>query len=77
MHIENCTVSLVGGVQPSRIAPIVRGAMSGASNDGLLQMAVWPDVVGSWRWVDRAPNSLARSSFEKVFRELYNLSMGL
>ncbi len=62
VHIENCTVSIIGGVQPSRIAPIVRGAMSGASNDGLiqrLQMAVWPDDVGSWRWVDRKPNTLA------------------
>lgn len=79
VHIENCTVSIVGGVQPSRIAPIVRGAMSGASNDGLiqrLQMGVWPDDVGSWRWVDRTPNTLARLSYEKVSRELYNLSMG-
>jgi hypothetical protein len=79
VQIENCTVSLVGGVQPSRIAPIVRGAMMGASNDGLiqrLQMAVWPDIIGSWRWVDRTPNALARSSFEKVFRDLYNLPMG-
>lgn len=79
VHIEKCTVSLVGGVQPSRIAPIVRGAMMGASNDGLiqrLQMAVWPDGTGSWHWVDRAPNALARSSFEKVFRDLYDLTMG-
>jgi cytochrome bd-type quinol oxidase subunit 1 len=25
VHIENCTLSIVGGVQPSRIAPLVRG----------------------------------------------------
>jgi hypothetical protein len=79
VHIKNCTVSIIGGVQPSRIAPIVRGAMSGASNDGLiqrLQMAVWPDDVGSWRWVDRRPNALARLAYEKVFRDLYDLPMG-
>jgi hypothetical protein len=79
IHIENCTVSIVGGVQPSRIAPIVRGAISGASNDGLiqrLQMTVWPDDVGSWRWVDRTPNTPARLAYEAVFRDLYDLPMG-
>lgn len=79
VHIEHCTVGMIGGIQPSRIAPIVRGAMSGISNDGLiqrLQMAVWPDDVGSWRWVDRTPNNLARLAYEKVFRDLYDLTMG-
>ena len=79
VHIENCTVSIIGGVQPSRIAPIVRGAMSGTSNDGLiqrLQMSVWPDDVGSWQWVDRKPNTEARLAYEKVFRDLYDLPMG-
>ena len=79
VHIENCTVSIIGGVQPSRIAPIVRGAMSGTSNDGLiqrLQMSVWPDDVRSWQWVDRKPNTTARLTYEKVFRDLYDLPMG-
>ncbi|MVT71067.1 DUF3987 domain-containing protein [Bradyrhizobium pachyrhizi] len=79
VHIENCTVSMIGGVQPSRIAPIVRGAMSGVTNDGLiqrLQMAVWPDDLGSWKWVDRSPNALARIAYDKVFRDLYDLVLG-
>ena len=79
IHIEHCTVSIIGGVQPSRIAPIVRGAISGSSNDGLiqrLQMTVWPDDVGSWRWVDRKPNTLARLAYEKAFNDLYNMPMG-
>jgi hypothetical protein len=79
VHIENCTVSIIGGVQPSRIAPIVRGAMSGTSNDGLIQrfqMTVWPDDRSSWRWVDRKPDVKARLAYEKVFRDLFDLSMG-
>jgi hypothetical protein len=79
VHIENCTVSIIGGVQPSRIAPIVRGALSGTSNDGLvqrLQMSVWPDDVRSWQYVDRKPNTKARLAYEKVFRDLYGLPMG-
>lgn len=79
VHIENCTLSIIGGVQPSRIAPIVRGAMTGASNDGLiqrLQLAVWPDTRPSWRWVDRHPDRDAREAFENVFRDLHALELG-
>lgn len=80
IHIENCTISIIGGIQPSRIAPIVRGALSGTSNDGLiqrLQMTVWPDDCGSsWRWVDRKPDTKAHLAYEKVFRDLYDLAMG-
>jgi Protein of unknown function (DUF3987) len=79
VHIECCTMSIMGGVQPSRIAPIVRGAISGASNDGLiqrLQMTVWPDDIGLWEWVDRKPSKDAREAYEKVFRNLYELPAG-
>jgi hypothetical protein len=73
-HIEHCTLSIIGGVQPSRIAPIVRGAMTGASNDGLiqrLQLAVWPDDNREWKYVDRHQNLAAREAYEKVFRDLH------
>ena len=61
IQIAACTLSLIGGIQPSRLAPLVRGAMTGASNDGLiqrLQMAVWPDDNRDWVWVDRRPSPL-------------------
>ena len=32
--IENCTLSLVGGIQPSRLAPIVRGAVGARPTTG-------------------------------------------
>lgn len=68
VHIANCTVSIIGGVQPSRIAPIVRGAITGTSNDGLiqrLQLTVWPDPRTLWQWVDRHPDREAREAYEK------------
>lgn len=79
VHIKYCTVSIIGGLQPSRIAPIVRGAIAGTSNDGLIQrfqMVVWPDDMGSWQWVDRNPDASARLAYEQVFRDLYDLPMG-
>jgi hypothetical protein len=79
VQIENCTLSLIGGVQPTRIAPLVRAALSGINNDGLvqrLQMAVWPDDLGSWEWVDRAPDLRARLAYEQAFKDMHDLDLG-
>lgn len=78
VRIENCTMSMIGGVQPTRIAPLVRAALSGENNDGLvqrLQMAVWPDDVGSWEWIDRAPDLRAKLAFEQAFNVMHNLDL--
>lgn len=79
VQIESCTLSIIGGIQPSRIAPIVRGAMTGATNDGLiqrLQLAVWPDDNPNWKWVDRYPNGPARDAYNKVFADLNASDLG-
>jgi hypothetical protein len=79
VHIANCTLNLIGGIQPSRIAPIVRGATTGATNDGLiqrLQLVVWPDGRKDWSWVDRHPSQLAKNVYEAVFRDLHHLVLG-
>jgi hypothetical protein len=76
--IAKCTLSVVGGVQPSRLAPIIRGAVSGQNNDGLvqrLQLAVWPDDLGKWAWVDRLPNGVAREQYQQAFRDLHDLRL--
>jgi len=78
VRIEVCTVSIIGGVQPSRIIPIVKGVVSGASNDGLLQrlqMTVWPDPRSSWKWVDRSPDASARITVDRIFRDLRDLPL--
>jgi len=80
IHIPNCTLSIIGGVQPSRIAPLVRGAMSGVSDDGLiqrLQMTVWPDTLKDWTWMDRSPNLAARTAYEEAFGSLHSFTSKL
>ena len=77
VHIENCTLSIIGGVQPSRIAPIVRGALNGTADDGLIQrfqLAVWPDSLDGWTWTDRRPNAAARESYERAFLALHEFT---
>lgn len=76
VRIEVCTVSIVGGVQPSRIIPLVKGAVSGSSNDGLLQrlqMTVWPDTSSSWQWIDRSPDATARIAVDRIFRDVRDM----
>lgn len=46
--IENCMLSVLGGIQPSKIAKLIRMAMSGNADDGFvqrLQLAVWRKSV--------------------------------
>ncbi|MBT8766297.1 YfjI family protein [Metapseudomonas boanensis] len=73
VHIESCCISLVGGIQPSRIAPLVRGAVTGELDDGLvqrLQLAVWPDDDRAWQLVDRRPNKAAQERVGAVIHDL-------
>jgi hypothetical protein len=79
IHIASATLSMIGGVQPARIAPLVKGAMTGERDDGLiqrLQLAVWPDDIGSWQWVDRSPNRVARERYDQAFRDLHDFAKG-
>ena len=78
--IERATVSIIGGVQPSRVAPLVQGAMSGVTDDGLLQrfsLAVWPDDLKDWGWIDRTPNTRAGLAYEAAFQELHIFARNL
>ena len=58
------------------LAPLVFG---GHGDDGLLQrfqLAVWPDVGGRWRNVDRWPDADARTRVIELFQRLNRLEPG-
>lgn len=77
VHIENLTLSILGGIQPSRIKPVIKDAISGAGNDGLiqrLQLAVWPLDNKNWRWIDKSPNLEAYNQYKTIFQKFFNLS---
>ncbi|MFW2571475.1 YfjI family protein [Legionella sp. 29fVS95] len=76
VEIESCTLSIIGGIQPSKISMLVRDATRGIVDDGLIQrfqLAIWPDDIGSWKWIDRAPNQEAKAKYDRVFETLHNL----
>lgn len=76
IEIKYCTLSVIGGIQPTKIAALVREAIKGTTDDGLIQrfqFAVWPDDIGCWEWRDRAPNQMAKVSYYKTFEMLYKI----
>ena len=78
VRIEHCTLSVIGGIQPSKIAPLVRGAVRGSADDGLiqrLQFAVWPDPIKTRRWIDRAPDPKSRAHYFEAFDRLHVLEL--
>lgn len=73
IYIPTACVSIVGGIQPSKLASLVRGAVSGSSDDGLLQrfqLAVWPDDLKGKAYVDKRINEHALERFTDVFRRV-------
>lgn len=78
-HIKNCTLSLIGGIQPSKLSQLIRGAIYGTNDDGLIQrmqLAVWPDDISSYEWIDRAPNAEARETYYATFQKIHDLNFG-
>ncbi|WP_139412864.1 YfjI family protein [Bartonella mastomydis] len=79
IFIPNATLSVIGGIQPSRIIPIIQAMHHGINDDGLLQrfqMLVFPDERKKRDWVDRPPNQEAWKTYEGVFRFLYDKPLG-
>lgn len=75
LHIAGACLSILGGIQPGPIVDIVRG-LRGSGDDGLLQrfqLAVWPDVGGDWRNVDRAPDRGAREAVQSLIERFDRL----
>uniref|UniRef100_UPI0035CFD483 DUF3987 domain-containing protein n=1 Tax=Bartonella sp. CM120XJJH TaxID=3243544 RepID=UPI0035CFD483 len=79
IFIPHVTLSIIGGIQPSHIIPIIQAIHHGINDDGLLQrfqMIVWPDENQEWKWVDRPPNQEAWKTYEGVFHSLYDKPLG-
>lgn len=79
IYIPNATVSIIGGIQPSRIIPFIKEILYGKNDDGLLQrfqMLVWPNEIEEPDWIDRYPNQDAQQDYERLFRSLYDKPLG-
>jgi putative DNA primase/helicase len=73
-HVPRVCLAMLGGIQPARLQSYVRDAVRGGKgDDGLLQrfgLAVWPDVAGDFRKVDRWPDTEAKQKAWAVYERL-------
>lgn len=71
-------LSVFGGFQPDKIKAYVQFTQRGsAKNDGLLQrfqLIVWPDQVGTIKFVDRLPDKIAIDRYFKAIVDLPNIA---
>ena len=78
IRIEACAVSVLGGIQPGKLAEYVRGAVKGGmGDDGLMQrfqLAVYPDLPASWEYRDRAPSTADELRAWRTFERLRGLT---
>ncbi|WP_197469002.1 YfjI family protein [Oleiphilus sp. HI0125] len=73
VHIERCCLSVLGGIQPSKLKPLVSDAISGKEDDGFLQrlqLAVWPAKNKTRTYVDRTFDEQAELQFKRSLRSL-------
>lgn len=77
-EIKNVCVSMVGAIQPGKLAEYVRATnKGGAGDDGLLQrfqVTVFPDMDNEWKLCDRPPNLDAMSKCEAAFKRLWDVN---
>jgi hypothetical protein len=77
LHIPALFLTVIGGIQPGKLQEfILESAKGGAGDDGLLQrfqLAVFPDSA-PYRYIDRAPDKVARDRVYKIFSRLDNLN---
>lgn len=74
VRIEACAVSILGGMQPGKLAEYVRGAIRGGfSDDGLIQrfqLAVYPDLPANWSYRDRRADPASEARAWEAFQRL-------
>lgn len=72
-----CTASIFGGIQPAKLARLLKDATTGGEgDDGLLQrfqVLVYPDGSPDWRDVDRYPDRDARIAYSDSLGRLARL----
>lgn len=74
LRIPRLSISLLGGLQPTKLREYVHSAVTGGrGDDGLaqrLQLLVYPDLVDEWKFVDRPVDLAAADAANDTFFRL-------
>lgn len=73
VDVSNCCVSIMGGVQPSKLMAYLHQASSDVANDGMIQrfqLLVYPDEPTKWKYIDQYPSAEAKAQAYVVLKAL-------
>jgi hypothetical protein len=73
IDIKSCCVSVLGGIQPSKLLAFLMQSAKNLQNDGMLQrfqLLVYPDEIRMWTYVDEKPHAYARKTAHNIFEKL-------
>ncbi len=72
VYIPSNTLSLIGGIQPGLLLPLLKSQHEGSGDDGLVerfQLLVYPDKT-SFRHTDRKPDKSLQEQANRIFLKL-------
>lgn len=79
VRCDNLCISLLGGIQPDRIASYLHAAINDGDNDGFiqrLQLMVYPDPIQGWEYRDEWPDTEAKNRAFTVIERLAIMEPG-
>ena len=76
VFVKNCCLSILGGIQPSKLLAYLIQNTSSLQNDGMVQrfqLLVYPDEVKTWELVDEYQNREALKAVYTIFDRLASM----
>jgi len=74
LHCESLCLSILGSIQPGPLSHLIAdAAKGGGGDDGMIQrfqLLVYPDSPGTWRNIDRWPDTEAKARVRRIFERL-------
>ena len=70
---KNACLSLLGGIQPSKLAAYLLQSVGNLTNDGMVQrfqLMVYPDEPAAWKLIDEAPDLQSKQRAFEIFKAL-------
>jgi len=76
IDVQNCCVSILGGIQPAKLLGYLQQATNDIANDGVIQrfqLLVYPDEPATWELVDEYPDTAAKNRAYEVYKKLADM----
>jgi len=77
IDIQATTTSVLGSIQPAKLQPYLLSNLTGGKNDDgfiqRLQLAVYPDQLKKWNYVDKSPDKQTEKKIFDIYNAIANL----